>query len=112
MARVIITNSLIKEIHKKFREESLKIFNLMKNLETYPSKGKLLSAVGNILIKEIKYNKFRFYFLTDGNKIKFASEDELSSILIKFVAMSEKKDQQTVIDKIKNTLKSLGFDEI
>ena len=110
MVKVIITISLKKQIYKKFKEQSIEIFNLMKTLEKNPNKGKTLSKVENIVIKEIKYNKFRFYFLTDGNKIKFATEDELSSIVIKFVAMSEKKDQQKTINQLKNVLKSLGFE--
>ena len=77
-----------------------------------PTKGKSISSVGGILIKELKYKKFRFYFLTDGQILKFGTEDELASLLIKFVRMSEKKDQQKIIDKIKEVLLSMGFERI
>ncbi len=54
--------------------------------------------------------KFRFYYITDGHILKFASEDELAYLIIKFVRLSEKKDQQKIIDEIKNVLGSMGFE--
>ena len=111
MAQVVISESLKEDIFRKFRHDSLDIFLLMRSLESNPTKGKVLGTVGGIVIKELKYEKFRFYFITDGHILKFGTEDELASLLIKFVKMSEKKDQQKVIDKIKDTLKSMGFDK-
>ena len=112
MARVIITKALYKEVRKTFMNESIIIFKLMKSLEENPKKGKILSTIGKIVIKEIKYRKFRFYFITDGHKLKFASNDELSRLIIKFIRMSEKKDQKKTIDSLKQALTSLGFDNI
>jgi hypothetical protein len=112
MAKVNISESLKEEIFRKFKQDSKDIFLLMKSLEKSPSKGKTLGSVAGIIIKELKYNKFRFYFITDGHILKFGTEDEISSLLIKFVKMSEKKDQEKIINEIKNTLKSLGFDAI
>ena len=108
MAKVIITETLVKDINKKFKQESVEVFSLLRELEENPKKGKELSSVGSILIKEIKYKKFRFYFITDGCKVKFLKSDELKDLLIKFVRMSEKKDQQKTIDEIKHVLRSLG----
>lgn len=112
MAKVLITESFFSQIQKRFsaRDAEL-ILDLIGSLETHPQKGKALSSVGGILIKEIKYKKYRLYFITDGHVIKFGSEDEIAGLLIKFVSMSEKKDQQKKIDEIKNTLKSMGFEE-
>jgi len=112
MAKVVISLSLKEAVFRTFRQESEKIFVLMKSLEVSPHKGKPLGSVAGILIKEIKYGKFRFYFITDGHVLKFGTEDELSSLLIKFVRMSGKKDQEKVINEIKNILKSLGFDAL
>ena len=111
MARVIITKTLYKDILKTFKRESLTIFNLMKSLEDNPKKGKILSTVDKIAIKELKYKKFSSYFITDGHKLKFASNDEISRLIIKFIKMSEKKDQKKVIENLKDTLSSLGFDK-
>ena len=108
MAKVIITKSLEEEINKKFKQESVEIFSLMLTLEDNPLKGKFLGAIGNIAVKELKYKKFRFYFLTDNYKIKFLKIDELKGLIIKFVRMSEKKDQQKVIEEIKMVLRNLG----
>lgn len=110
MAKVIITDSLKKLVYKVFKEESTSIFKLMKTLEDYPKKGKSLSNVANVVIKEIKYKKFRFYFITDGMILKFGTDEELTDILIKFIRMSDKKDQQKTIKQIENVLKSFGFD--
>ena len=112
MVRVIITDLLVKEIIRRFKGESEKIFVFLKSLEKHPKKGKSLSNVGGVSIKELKHGKYRFYFITDGHMLKFASEDELATLLIKFVRMSEKKDQQKVIDEIKGVLKSFGMERM
>ena len=111
MAKVIISNALKEEIFKKFKASSTDIFLLLKSLETQPCKGKSLGHVGKTIVKEIKRKKFRFYFITDGHMLKFGTEEELANLLIKFVKMSEKKDQQKTINEIKNILKSFGFVE-
>jgi hypothetical protein len=112
MAKVIITKTLKEEILRRFKADSEKIFQRFKSLEKEPKKGKSVGHVAGIVIKELKYEKFRFYFITDGHKLKFATEDELASLLIKFIRMSEKKDQQKTIAEIKNILKSFGFDRL
>ena len=108
MAKVEIVRSLFEEIKKKFKGESYKIIDLMESLENNPKKGKLLGGVGGIVIKEIKYNSFRFYFVTDGFKIKMLGKEELSNLLIKFVRMSNKKEQQKTINEIKAVLRAIG----
>ena len=112
MAKVIITKILQEEILRKFKSSSEKIFLLMRSLEKSPHKGKIVGNVGGIIIKEIKYGKFRFYFITDGFMLKFATKDELAKVIIKFVSMSDKKNQQEIINKVKKTLHSLGFESI
>ncbi|MBS3132646.1 hypothetical protein J4470_00760 [Candidatus Woesearchaeota archaeon] len=108
MAKVIITALLEGEINKKFKRRSVEVFSLLRTLEDNPYKGKEVGVVGRVLIKEIKYGKFRFYFITDGYKIKVLKARELKELIIKFVRMSEKKDQQETIEEIKNVLRSLG----
>ncbi len=108
MAKVIITKKLEEEVNKLFKKESIKIFKSMKNLEENPYKGKAVGQVGGIVIKESKYGAYRFYFVTDGFKIKMLKKDELKDLLIKFIRMSDKKNQQKVIDEIKNILRNLG----
>jgi hypothetical protein len=110
MAKVIITQSLVDDILRKFKQESEEIFQLMKTLEDSPKKGKALGSVGGIVIKELKYKAFRFYFITDGHILKFGTEDEFANLLIRFVRMSEKKDQEKVIAEIKDVLRSFGMD--
>ena len=107
MAKVIITESLRKEIEKIFKDESRDIFQRMKSLERNPKRGKLITEVSETQIRELKYKKYRFYFITDGRMLKVASEDELSSLLIKFVRMSGKKDQGKVIKEIKEWLRDI-----
>ncbi len=110
MAKVIITKALREEIFSKFKAESERIFLRMNQLENSSFRGKALGSVWGIVIKELKYEKFRFYFITDGHVLKFGSADELARLLIKFVKMSEKKDQQRTINIIKDILKSMGFE--
>jgi len=108
MAKVIITSNLEKDINKIFKGESIKVFHLLYTLTDNPKKGKEIAPIGNILLKEIKYKSYRFYFIVDRYKIKFLKYEELKELLIKFVRMSEKNRQQKVIDEIKYILRSLG----
>ncbi len=104
MATVEIIKPLFDEIQKKFKGESHKIIDLLETLEENPHKGKLLGAVGGIVIKEMKYKNFRFYFITDGYKLKMLDRSSLIDLLITFVRMSDKKDQQNTINEIKKIL--------
>ena len=108
MAKVIITESLNQEINKIFKGESVEVFELIYSLKENPKKGKAIGQVGGILIKELKYKSFRFYFITDGFKLKVLGNEELGDLIIKFVKMSDKKSQQRVIDEIKKILRTLG----
>lgn len=108
MVKVIITETLKKDIFKKFKHESNQIFDLMLTLEESPNKGRIVGQVSGIIIKELKYKKFRFYFISDGFKLKFLKSYEINDLILKFVRMSDKKTQQKTIDEIKNILRSLG----
>ncbi len=108
MAKVEIVSSLFEEINKKFKKKSVEILEHLKSLEHAPHKGKLLGTVGGIIIKELKYDSFRFYFITDGFKLKCMNEEELVDILLRFVRMSDKKAQQETINEIKHVLRTLG----
>jgi len=66
MAIVSITKNLREEIEKKFKGESKKIFEMIYSLEENPYRGKELAHVEKILVKELKYENHRFYFVTDG----------------------------------------------
>ena len=111
MAKVSIAERLKEEILKKFKEESKIIFRQMYSLSDNPKKGKLLGNVGGVVIKELKYKNFRFYFITDGYKLKIMDESKLTDILIRFVRMSDKKHQQQTINEIKKILMHLGSRE-
>lgn len=108
MAKVEIAISLFEEINKKFKGESVEVLQHLKSLESSPKKGKELGTVGGIVIKELKYKNFRFYFITDGFKLKCMGETELVDLLLRFVRMSDKKYQQVAINEIKYILKTIG----
>lgn len=110
MIKVEILKSLVLEIKKKFnRKEANKILDLMQSLQSNPKKGKLLGTVGGIIIKELKYKSFRFYFLADGYKLKYFKKEDIIDLLLRFVRMSDKKHQQKTIDEIKKILTTIGF---
>ena len=108
MAKVEIVRSLFEEIQRKFKGEANKIIDLIETLENNPYKGKELGNVGGVVIKELKYKNFRFYFITDGYKIKVMNESQLVDLLIRFVRMADKKDQQKTINEIKKILTNFG----
>lgn len=108
MAKVEIIESLYAQIDKKFKHKSVEVLRHLKSLEQNPKKGKLLGLVGGVVIKELKYKNFRFYFITDGYKLKFFDEESLGEILLRFVRMSDKKYQQGTINEIKEILRKIG----
>lgn len=108
MAKVEVVRSLFEQINKKFKQESVKVLKHLKSVENSPKKGKVIGIVGKVIVKELRYKKFRFYFLTDNYRLKFLKKEEIEELLIKFVRMSEKKDQQKTISEIKNVLRNLG----
>jgi len=105
---VTILETLKEEIIGKFKEESKIIFRQMYSLADNPHKGKPLGNVGGIVIKELKYKNFRFYFITDGYTLKIMDESKLIDLLIRFVRMSDKKDQQETINEIRKILLNFG----
>jgi hypothetical protein len=108
MAKVEIVRSLFEDIKAKFKGESHKVIDLLESFEQNPQKGKTLGNVGGIIIKELKYKSFRFYFITNGFKLKFLRGEELTDLLLKFVKLSDKKTQQKVINEIKQILQTIG----
>lgn len=108
MVKVEITESLFLEINKTFKHESIKILKHLKSLESSPHKGKELGTVGSMVIKELKYEGFRFYFITDGFKLKCLDQEALVDLLLRFVRMSDKKYQQETINEIKHVLRTMG----
>ena len=108
MAKVVIIESLFEKIEKKFKKKADDIYDLLESLEEHPYKGKIVGVVGGILIKELKYKGFRFYFIVDGHSLKVFSAEELVGLLLTFVRMSDKKKQQKIIEEIKVVLQKIG----
>jgi len=108
MARIEITRPLFEAIERKFKARAEAVFDLIEAIALNPRKGKELGNVGGIVIKELRYEGFRFYFITDGHALRFASDDELVDLLLRFVRMSDKKEQQKTIDDIKEILRTVG----
>src|SRR3989344_4602479 len=50
----------------------------------------------------------RLYDIVDGFKLKCFDSKELTDLLLQFVRMSDKKDQQKVIGEIKHILRLIG----
>ncbi|MEK6863603.1 MAG: hypothetical protein AABW53_02805 [Nanoarchaeota archaeon] len=110
MAKVEIALSLFEEINKKFKQQSVEVLERLKSLESSPHKGKILGTMGGIVINELKYESFRFYFITDGFKLKCMDQEKLVDLLLRFVRMSDKRHQQQTIDEIKRVLRVMGAD--
>jgi hypothetical protein len=113
MIKIIIMNSLRDGIYNTFKKDSLKIYSLLEGLKENPKKGKVLGNVENINIREIKYKTYRFYFVLDGHKLFLFNKNNINEILIRFVRMSKKNNQEKVINEIKWILKKIseeGFD--
>ena len=108
MVIVIIEKSLVKKLEKKFKPKELKeIKSLFLSLQENPFQGDLLYTFGSFVLKEKKYKSFRFYFIHSHKILIIKDIDNLKDEIIKFIEMSKKNDQQKVIDKLKEMLKSL-----
>ena len=111
MIDIYVSDKLIKDIEKRLnKSDADKVFKLFFSLEKEPYKGDILSSIGDTLIKELKHNSFRFYFILKGNTLKIMNREGLTNEIIKFIGMSKKgKEQQRVIDRVKKELINNGF---
>ncbi len=110
MVIVAITKELDKELKKRLDKKTYyEIKDVFMSLKKNPYKGDLLHVLGNVVLKEIRYKTFRFYFLTSNNLIKFIATTDLEKELIKFIKMSKKNDQQKVIDEILKKLRDEDY---
>ncbi len=97
---------------KKLKKHSSKseAKDLVRKLaKTTPSEGDFVALVSNIVIREKRLKAFRFYFIVDEKRKHVITKNELKELLIKFVALSKKNNQQEVIDKLKEDLQKFGF---
>lgn len=107
MVIVVITKSLDKDLKKRLsKDEYYKVKDLFHSFKKEPYKGDVLHVLGNVILKEVRYKTFRFYFLTSNAMLKFIASADLEKELIKFIRMSKKNDQQQVIDDILKKLKN------
>lgn len=107
MIKIIILNSLRDQIYKTFKKDSVKVYKLLRSLKQNPGKGKVLGHAGDISIRELKYRSYRFYYIINANRLILFCSKKIEELLIEFIAMSKKNNQQEVIDEIKAMLKLL-----
>ena len=109
MTRIVIMPSLAKTISKTFsKAEAHKVIDRIESTAAQPRKGKTLGAVGGLLIKELKYKKYRLYFIVDHDQLRYYDQEGLAELLLMFVRMSDKKHQHDTIDEIRRVLKTIG----
>ena len=107
MIHIKILKNLRDEIYKTFKGDSIKVYTLIKSLEKNPNKGDILGHVGIMSIRELKYDTFRFYFIVNGHELYLFNHAKLEELLITFVRMSKKKNQQRTINEITRILKKV-----
>ncbi|MFP4567502.1 MAG: hypothetical protein ACLFN8_01015 [Candidatus Woesearchaeota archaeon] len=105
---VEFSKQFIKELKKHSSKTEAKI--LVNELAlTSPADGDFVTLITNIVIREERLKSFRFYFIVQDSKKHIITKEELKNLIIKFVALSKKNNQQHVIDKLKEDLKKFGF---
>lgn len=107
MIKIIILKELRNEIYKTFKKDSLKIYSLINKLKTNPQKSKVIGLIGSISLRELKFKSYRFYFIIEGHKLMLFTKNNIQDLLIRFIKMSNKNNQQKTIDKIKTILKTI-----
>lgn len=108
MIKIKVLNSLRDEIIKTFKKQSVEVFNFIGTLKENPNKGTILGHVGPISIRELRFDTYRFYFILNGHELSLFNSNKLQELLIRFVRLSKKNDQQKVINEIKTILKKIG----
>ena len=109
MIKVIIENSLVKKLEKKFNKKELKeLKELFLSLQTNPFQGDFLYSFGNFVLKEKKYKSFRFYFLHSKKLLIIKDANQLQEEIIRFIEMSKKNNQQRIINKLKKMMKKIS----
>ena len=105
---VEFSKEFIKELKKHTSKTQAKL--LVKKLAlTSPSEGDFVAMISSIVIREKRLKSFRFYFIIKDTKKHIVTEEEIKNLIIKFVALSKKNNQQEVIDKLKEDLRKFGF---
>lgn len=108
MVRVVIENSLVKKLEKRFSKKELReLKQLFLGLEQNPFQGDVLFVFGSFVLKEKKFKSFRFYFLHSKKLLIIKDLDVLKDELVRFIDMSKKNDQQRVIDKLVQMMKKI-----
>lgn len=105
---VEFSKQFIKELKKHTSKAKAKIL-VNKLSSTSPSEGDFVAIISNIVIREKRLKSFRFYFIVKETKKHVITEQELKNLIIKFVALSKKNNQQQVINKLKEDLNKFGF---
>lgn len=105
---VEFSKQFIKELKKYSSKKEAKVL-VEKLALTSPSDGDFVALIANIVIREKKLKSFRFYFIVKDTKKHVITKEELKDLIIKFVALSKKNNQQHIIDKLREDLKKFGF---
>lgn len=105
--KVVILNSLRDEILKRLKGDAPKVYDLIEQLTRNHHKGKVIGHAGGCSIRELKYNSFRLYYIISLHKLILFDAGALRELLVEFIAMSKKHDQQHVINQITTMLESL-----
>ncbi len=105
---VEFSKQFIKEL-KKYSSKTQAKTIVKKLASSTPSDGDFVALIANIVVREKRLKSFRFYFIVKDEQKQVVSTEELKNMIIKFVALSKKNNQQQVIDKLKEDLKNFGF---
>jgi len=111
MIRIVVTKELRNKIFKIFKRESKKVYKLLFSLKENPNKGKLLATIGTMHLKELRYKSFRLFFIMNRNELHLFNEKKFKELLIKFISMSKKNNQQKTIDEIRQVLEKIREEE-
>ncbi len=110
--KILIIKELKEQIYRTFKKDAKKIYQLIRTLEENPNKGKILGSIAGISIRELKFKSFRTYFLLEKNQLYLFNKKEIEELLIKFIEMSKKNDQEKTIEQIKHILKYIKFRDL
>ncbi|MFW5704265.1 MAG: hypothetical protein ACOCXG_00335 [Nanoarchaeota archaeon] len=108
--RIILSFRLEDEINRIFKKQSIDILERIYSLKENPKQGKKVGKIGSLVIKELKFETFRFYFIVDGFKLKLIGKEDLKELVIRFVRMSKKNNQSKVIQEIRDILLKIGIE--
>ena len=112
MVEVLIDEKVKTLVNTKFKSQKKEIVSSISSLKENPKKGDFVFGISNVECRELKIKGIRIFTVQYKNILYVATDDTFKdSIKVVDIAKKNKsKEQQKIIDEIKERVKSFGME--